>query len=153
MRWTRTTTLIGQDATTACGAALAPYLRAGDSLLLSGPVGAGKSTFARAVIRTLTGNPQEDVPSPSFTLVQTYDAPDLTIWHVDLYRLDGPGAVLELGLDAAVDNALCLIEWPERLGPLAPAGALTCSFAPRDGAVDLTFSGQPQWADRLGSVG
>jgi tRNA threonylcarbamoyladenosine biosynthesis protein TsaE len=148
MRWTTTLSLPDEQATAQLAARLAPALRGGDALLLSGPVGAGKSTFARALIRTLMGNPDEDVPSPSFTLVQTYDAPGLTIWHVDLYRLSGPDAVAELGLDAAFDQALCLIEWPDRLGALAPPGALTLAF---DGADprSVTLSGPADWQSRL----
>jgi tRNA threonylcarbamoyl adenosine modification protein YjeE len=104
--------------TTHLGQALAQLLGAGDCVLLEGNIGAGKSHLARALIRALR-DPDEEVPSPTFTLVQTYPgAPD--IWHADLYRLTHPDEVHELGLEAAFDDAICLIEWPDRLGAYAP---------------------------------
>jgi tRNA threonylcarbamoyl adenosine modification protein YjeE len=104
--------------TTQLGQALARVLGAGDCVLLEGSIGAGKSHLARALIRALR-DPDEDVPSPTFTLVQTYPgSPD--IWHADLYRLTHPDEVHELGLEAAFDTAICLIEWPDRLGVNAP---------------------------------
>jgi len=114
------------------GQRLAGQLGRGDVLLLSGPIGAGKTHFARALIqRLLAGhNALEDVPSPTYTLVQTYFAGPLEIWHADLYRLSHPDEVQELGLTDAYESALCLVEWPDRLGDLAPANALSISFAP-----------------------
>lgn len=108
---------------TQVGAALRP----GDVLLLQGPVGAGKSFFARALIQSLQDNP-EDVPSPTFTLVQTYETKAGEIWHADLYRLSGPDEAAELGLLDAMDTAICLIEWPDRLAGDAPDDATTCHF-------------------------
>lgn len=119
--------LADADETARLGRWFAPRLRAGDCLLLEGPIGAGKSHFARALIQARLGR-AEDVPSPTFTLVQTYQA-DIEIWHADLYRLTHPDEVLELGLDAAFDDAVCLIEWPDRLGALAPKGALRLGFS------------------------
>jgi tRNA threonylcarbamoyladenosine biosynthesis protein TsaE len=119
--------LADADATAHLGRWFAQRLRAGDCVLLEGPIGAGKSHFARALIQARLGR-AEDVPSPTFTLVQTYQA-DVEIWHADLYRLTHPDEVLELGLDAAFDTAICLVEWPDRLGRLAPAGALRLCFA------------------------
>lgn len=110
-------------ATDRLGVWLAAHLKAGDCLLLSGPIGAGKSHLARALIQARLGR-FEDVPSPTFTLVQTYQA-DVEIWHADLYRLSHPDEVLELGLDEAFSDAICLIEWPDRLGRLAPKDAVT----------------------------
>ncbi len=130
---------------------LAAHLSAGDTLLLDGPVGAGKSHFARTVILSKLLHP-EDVPSPTFTLVQTYEVDGLDIWHCDLYRLSGPDDVIELGLDDAMDTALCLIEWPDRLAELTPSNALTLRFAHRADGVgrDLTLSGPAQkWAEIL----
>ncbi|MFO6466116.1 tRNA (adenosine(37)-N6)-threonylcarbamoyltransferase complex ATPase subunit type 1 TsaE [Jannaschia sp. KMU-145] len=119
-------------ATDALASAVAPRLAAGDTLLLEGPVGAGKTAFARTLIgarRAHAGLPPEDVPSPTFTLVQTYDAGAVEIWHADLYRLTDPSEVLELGLDAAFEDAICLIEWPDRLGPATPPEAIRLTLA------------------------
>ena len=125
-------TLPGEAATAALGRALAPHLAPGRPLLLSGPLGAGKSHLARAAIRALT-HPDQEVPSPSFTLVQTYGA-DEGIWHADLYRLGDASEIAELGLDEAFGTARVLLEWPERLED-RPDGALCVTLsdgAPRD---------------------
>jgi tRNA threonylcarbamoyladenosine biosynthesis protein TsaE len=123
--------LSSEQETAAFAARLAPVLRAGDTILLQGDLGAGKSHFARSLIqaRLAALGRVEDVPSPTFTLVQVYDCGSVEIWHCDLYRLGGPDDILELGLDDAFETAICLVEWPDRLGPLAPAGALTLSLA------------------------
>lgn len=107
------------DATDRLARLMAQHLRAGDSVLLSGSVGAGKSHFARAFIRHHFG-PSQEVPSPSFTLVQTYQNDLVEIWHADLYRLTHPDEVQELGLADAMAEAICLIEWPDRLGAIQP---------------------------------
>ena len=109
--------LADAEATTRLGAAIAPMLKPGEAVLLYGPLGMGKSTLARGLIRALT-TPDEDVPSPTFTLVQFYEsAPPAA--HFDLYRLTRPEEALEIGLDDALDVGCVIIEWPERLGPLA----------------------------------
>jgi tRNA threonylcarbamoyladenosine biosynthesis protein TsaE len=150
--------LLPSDAhTTALAQALAPHLGAGDVLALWGEIGAGKSHFARGLIRARLAamGRDEDIPSPTFTLVQTYDAGDLEIWHSDLYRLTSPDEVLELGLDDAFDGALCLIEWPDRLGPDLPPSALHLHLAPgpTDNARILTLrAGSGDWAARLAPV-
>ncbi len=118
--------LVDADATARLGQWFAAHLRAGDCLLLDGQIGAGKSHFARAFIQARLGR-AEDVPSPTFTLVQSYQA-DVEIWHADLYRLSHPDEVLELGLEEAFDSAVCLIEWPDRLGSLLPKGAMRLRF-------------------------
>ena len=142
------------DDTTNLALALAPLLDAGDTLLLEGPIGAGKTHFARSLIQALLPTP-EDVPSPTFTLVQTYDANGLEIWHADLYRLTHPDEVFELGLDDALETAICLIEWPDRLGSELPADALMLSFAPTHSeARDLTITGaNPKWDKLTGALG
>lgn len=145
-------TLADQDQTEALARQMAPLLRAGDVLLLSGSIGAGKSTFARAVIRAATGNPAEDVPSPTFTLVQSYETPQGEIWHSDLYRLGHPDEVFELGLYEAFETAICLVEWPDRLGDLAPETALALEFTAGYPAHQLTISGDAIWAERLSSL-
>lgn len=138
-----------EDDTARLAARLSSLLRAGDVLLLEGPVGAGKSAFARALIRALCGAATE-VPSPTFTLVQTYDADGLEIWHADLYRLTTPDEVHELGLEEAFSTALCLVEWPDRLGDYRPDGALTLTLAAEEDAHNLTFTASgTAWARRL----
>ena len=109
--------------TTALGRRLADLARPGDCLLLEGPIGAGKSHVARAFIRARLGR-MEEVPSPTFTLVQVYEADGVEIWHADLYRLTHPDEVWELGLDEAFGRAITLVEWPDRLGTHLPDAAL-----------------------------
>jgi tRNA threonylcarbamoyladenosine biosynthesis protein TsaE len=116
-------------ATQALAARLAARLRPGGAVLLSGPLGAGKSAFARALLRAWAGNPGLEVPSPSFTLVQGYERADGAIaTHLDLYRLAGPAELAELGWDEAREG-IVIVEWPDRLGPLTPAGAIHISLA------------------------
>jgi tRNA threonylcarbamoyladenosine biosynthesis protein TsaE len=109
--------------TEALGHRLAALARPGDVILLEGPIGAGKSCLARAFIRARLGR-DEEVPSPTFTLVQVYEADGVEIWHADLYRLTHSDEVWELGLDDAFTSAICLVEWPDRLGAHVPQDAL-----------------------------
>jgi tRNA threonylcarbamoyladenosine biosynthesis protein TsaE len=106
--------LTDADATTRLGQAIAPRLAPGEAVLLYGPLGMGKSTLARGLIRALT-TPDEDVPSPTFTLVQFYES-EPPVAHFDLYRLTRPEEAAEIGLDEALDEGCAIIEWPERLG-------------------------------------
>lgn len=126
--------MIGLDeaALTALAARLAAVLRPGDVVALSGDLGAGKTSFARGILRGLGWG--GEVPSPTFTLVQTY-ATSPPVWHVDLYRLASADEAEALGLDDAWDEAVVLIEWPERLGHRLPATALQLRL---DGAGDAT---------------
>lgn len=144
------------DATQHLGKSFADLVAAGDVLLLEGPIGAGKTHFARSLIQARLARlgRHEDVPSPTFTLVQIYDA-EPEIWHADLYRLTHHDEVVELGLEAAFDTAICLIEWPDRLAGLTPANALTLRFEQsREGASRrVTLSGGPDWAPRLARIG
>lgn len=146
-----TTLPLPQETRTASLAAcIALRLRPGDTLLLSGPIGAGKTSFARALIRAWCGNPAEDVPSPTFTLVQTYAHQGVMLWHCDLYRLARPYEALELGLDEALGRDICVIEWPDRLGALSPPDALRLEMAAAAQGHSLTATGPDPWPARLG---
>jgi tRNA threonylcarbamoyladenosine biosynthesis protein TsaE len=128
--WSVDILLTDQEKTENLAMRLRQGFCAGDVVLLSGPIGAGKSCFARALIRSLLAdhNKSEDIPSPTFTLVQTYQTGELEIWHSDLYRLTTVNEVVELGLIDAFENALCIVEWPDRLGDEAPKAALMLEF-------------------------
>jgi len=132
------------------GAALAKVSQPGDIFLLKGSLGAGKTTFARGFIQYLAGA-DEEVVSPTFTLVQTYESARGVIWHFDLYRIDEPDDVLELGLEEAQIEGISLIEWPERLGPYAPRTPLEIEISSAsDGASrQIRLSGEEKWRDRL----
>jgi tRNA threonylcarbamoyladenosine biosynthesis protein TsaE len=135
-----------EEETLAAGAATARVARSGDVITLSGPLGVGKTAFARGFIGAL--GHEADVPSPSFAIVQPYDELDPPVWHVDLYRIDDPSEIEELGLDAAVD-AVLIVEWPERAGEEAWRGALGLSFDfAQDGDRILTAKVPPSWEGR-----
>jgi tRNA threonylcarbamoyladenosine biosynthesis protein TsaE len=136
-------------ATEALAASVAALARPGDAILLEGALGAGKTAFARAFLRAASGDPALEVPSPTFTLVQSYDTPRGTVQHFDLWRLDGPGALAELGWEDARDD-IVLLEWPDRLAALRPADALTVALYPTgEGSRRAVLSG---WPDRLGRI-
>jgi len=139
-------------------ARFAPLLEIGDVVALDGALGAGKTTLCRAIIHGLGYG--GDVPSPTFNLVQIYEPPTAdhirpTIWHMDLYRLEKPEEAFEIGLEEAFDTAASLIEWPSKLGPYLPPGALilrleTCSNRdPDNEARKLTILGDMVWQGRL----
>ena len=125
-------------ATARLARAVARQLAPGDVVVLSGALGAGKTTFARDVIRALGG--LEEVPSPTFTLVQVYELAALTVWHFDLYRLGAPDEAHELGIEDAFADGASLIEWPERMAPLLPADRLD---------IDLAITGETRRRARL----
>jgi len=146
MSFSRSLPLPDPAATDACARALGPLLRPGDVLALTGDLGTGKTAFARALIQGLIGD-ATPVPSPTFTLVQTYDAPIGPIWHCDLYRLEDPTECWELGLDDAFQHAITLIEWPDRMGALLPSTALSITFAYDGAGRVMTRSGGPRHLD------
>ena len=115
---------------------LAVRLRPGAVVLLKGPLGSGKSVFARGLIRALAGDPALEVPSPTFTLVQRYETPAGPVSHFDLYRIKDFSEVFELGWEDALYEGLTLVEWPERLGGLTPKGAVTVCFEAVPGHPD-----------------
>ncbi len=114
--------LADEAATHALGAALAKLLRAGDFVALYGGLGAGKTTLSRGIVRTLLG-PEVEVPSPTYTLVQTYETAGFTLWHFDLYRIESVDALVELGWQETA-GGVALVEWPERAGGALPAWRL-----------------------------
>lgn len=139
------------DATDRLGAAIARLLRPGEAVLLYGPLGMGKSTLARGLIRALT-RPDEDVPSPTFTLVQFYES-EPPVAHFDLYRLTRPEEASEIGLDEALDEGCAVIEWPERLGddPVVWLGPdrLTVALAEAGDGRRATVSGAGAWESKV----
>lgn len=143
--------LIDEAATLALGARLASVLRAGDIVALSGPLGGGKTTLARGCIAGL-GHGSE-VPSPTFTIVQSYEGSDPPVLHIDLYRLTDPDEVDELGLDDALADHALLVEWPERLGARLWPHALRLTLdvadeVPGGGARRLTADAPAAWVGR-----
>ncbi|MEM7058649.1 MAG: tRNA (adenosine(37)-N6)-threonylcarbamoyltransferase complex ATPase subunit type 1 TsaE [Pseudomonadota bacterium] len=128
-----TVTSTSDETTDQLGRRMSSALVAGDLVTLSGPLGVGKSHLSRAIIRAMLCDPLAQVPSPSYTLVNVYQAGKLEIWHADLYRLGDASELTEIGLEDAVDHALVLIEWPERWANLPTRRLdLTLTFEPND---------------------
>ncbi len=125
----------------------------GDIIALWGDLGVGKSTLARSVIQNLCGA-DTDVPSPTFTLVQTYETAGFDLWHMDLYRQDTPEDVFELGVDDAFHDGVCLIEWPDKLGAYLPLNRLDAvmRFDTGENTRSLELRGDTTWAARLKDV-
>lgn len=148
-----------EAATAALARRLAGLVRPGDVIALTGGLGAGKTSFARAFINALPTPADEaadeHVPSPTFTLVQTYERRPAPVWHFDLYRLSDPGEVEELGWEEALDDGIVLVEWPDRLGDRLPPNHLdiTLTFASHDHGRYAVLQGGAAWADRLDKLG
>ena len=138
-----TVTTDSPDQTARLAQRIGAHVAPGDCLLLFGPVGAGKTHFARHLILSQLTTP-EDVPSPTFTLVQTYDTRAGELWHADLYRLNTLDEVAELGLIDAFEQAICLIEWPELLDPVKPDSVLSLRFLPDTNNPDTPDTRQVQ---------
>ncbi len=146
--------LAAETETEALGRKLAGALRKGEAICLSGPLGAGKSVLARALIRALT-SPLEEVPSPTFTLVQFYEGRGLSLAHFDLYRLTDPDEAYEIGLDETLEDGAALIEWPERLQGRLPPDRLDIEIA-LGGVADVRqahFTRHGSWKGRLLELG
>ena len=140
-------TLTDAAATAAVGARLAPLLRPGDVITLDGPLSAGKTTLVRGLIAAL--GHQGEVPSPSFAIVQPYETLVPPVWHVDLYRIEDPGELAELGLDDIEDQGVLLVEWPARAGHGAWPEALALSLGvDEDGSRILTAVVPAAWEGR-----
>ncbi|MEM5515573.1 tRNA (adenosine(37)-N6)-threonylcarbamoyltransferase complex ATPase subunit type 1 TsaE [Henriciella sp. AS95] len=143
--------LADEAATDRLARRLAPHLQAGDVIALHGGLGAGKTTFSRSLISALLGAKTE-VPSPTYTLVQTYDGPDFPIFHFDLYRLDEPGDVMELGWEDTMDG-LSLIEWPGKAGDYLPAWRLDLTLEQTvDGRTARLVPHGEDWQTRLHGI-
>jgi len=131
-------------ATAALGARIAAGLSVGDLIALEGDLGAGKTTLARAILRSL--GVTEDVPSPTFTLVQLYETPDLTVRHYDLYRIENANEIAELGIDEAVEDGVALVEWPERADGRLPGELLHVGLRATDANARMaSLSGPAKW--------
>ncbi len=135
-------------ATKVFAAALAGRLRKGDAVLLKGDLGAGKTTFARFLLQAL--GVKGEIPSPTFTLVQSYETTSFPVAHFDLYRLKAPEEIEEIGFDDALAEGLVLVEWPEKAGAFMPSGALSLAFAVcENGEHCVRASGDKIWEERL----
>ena len=136
-----------EAATDRLGAVLATRLRLRDVVALEGGLGAGKTTLARAILRAAASDPRLVVPSPTFTLVELYDTPRGAFWHFDLYRLEAPEQVFELGWEDARADGMALVEWAERLGPLLPRERLTVTLATEGDGRRATIEGEARFGD------
>lgn len=149
--------LASEDQTRRFASALAPLLASGDTVALWGDLGAGKSLTARSIIQTRLAEfgKTENIPSPTYTLVQIYEAGGVEIWHSDLFRLSGPEDADELGLQEAFDTAICLIEWPDRIAEELPAETLHLKLEPgrrhTERVLTLTWE-SGDWDRRLATL-
>ena len=139
-------------ATTNLADALAPLLRPGDVVTLEGSIGIGKTTFIRALLETL--GCIEEVPSPTFNLLHTYELGSVTFWHFDLFRIEHSSDVYELGVEDALENGICLIEWPKIMAALLPTERLELEFFYKDECSRrVSLRGEGTWKQRLRKVG
>ena len=138
-------------ATAALGTRLGACLGEGEAVCLSGNLGAGKTTLARGAIEAWTGTPEE-APSPTYTLVQTYQGPRGELWHVDLYRLKRAEEAWELGLEEAFGQAACLIEWPDRLEGLLPRDRLDVELTPDGAGRTAILVAHGGWREKLATL-
>jgi len=145
--------LNSESETALLARAISGLLRRGDAIALAGELGVGKTTFVRSLIQSVL--PGEEVPSPTFTLVQTYDAPAFRITHADLYRVKSRRELRELGFDEALEDGALFIEWPDRMSELLPADRLDIMFEVDDGADErrVKLIGRGTWADRIRGLG
>jgi tRNA threonylcarbamoyl adenosine modification protein YjeE len=150
--WPTTIELADEAATERLARLIAAVLAPGDTIALSGGLGSGKTTLARALIRSVAGDPELEVPSPTFTLVQTYSESWFPVAHFDLYRLRDAGELAELGLEDAASDGALLVEWPERAGSL-PGSILRVALSIEPGGGRLAaLSGSAAWETRLGRL-
>ncbi len=148
---TQSFTTATEGETRAFAARLAALCKPGDCLLLQGDLGAGKTALARGFIQSLV--PNTEVTSPTFNLVQTYDAAPATIWHFDLYRLKSPSELAEIGLDDALESGITLIEWPEIAQSHWPKHALTIQLQASGDSRTLTLSGaSARWKQHFATL-
>lgn len=136
-----------EAATERLGTTLAARLRPRDLVALEGGLGAGKTTLARAILRAAAGDPGLVVPSPTFTLVEVYETPHGSFWHFDLYRLEAPEQVFELGWEEARADGVALVEWAERLGGLLPHDRLTVRLGIESEGRRATLEGDRRLAE------
>jgi len=136
-----------EAATERLGGALAARLRPRDVVALHGGLGAGKTTLARAILRAASGDPALVVPSPTFTLVEVYDTRRGVFWHFDLYRLETPEQVLELGWEEARADGIALVEWPDRLGTWLPVDSVAVTLAVAGNGRRADVAGGARFAD------
>ena len=131
--------------------ALAPLLRPGDIVTLEGSIGIGKTTFIRALLETL--GCIEEVPSPTFNLLHTYELGSVTFWHFDLFRIERLSDVYELGIEDALENGICLIEWPKIMATLLPTERLELEFLyEEECSRRVSLRGEETWKQRLRKV-
>ncbi|WP_417810299.1 tRNA (adenosine(37)-N6)-threonylcarbamoyltransferase complex ATPase subunit type 1 TsaE [Thalassospira alkalitolerans] len=145
-----------QNGTEILAGQLAACAKPGDVILMHGTLGMGKSAFCRAYIRALADNPHEEVPSPTFTLVQVYELDPVSVWHFDLYRLSDPEEVHELDIEDAFADGVSLIEWPDRLEYLTPENRLDIHIEPGsnvDGRVFQLIPHGEDWENRIAKLG